>query len=219
MRCSTFPAPWWRPTAVLLGFTLIFGAAGGCARSTLRAGEVPTSRPVEGVGRGFFEQQVEAFVVPPTGWKLDPPKVSDRHVHLVWLSPSGDTAYGVIYFKVPVYTFATEWFHNVAFGKFLEQMRADQGEAIVHDKRWDAQARRIAYDVEGGLYRINALLSVRGKSGWSVYAGRLRERAANAAELALAERSRDATRVGRAAGELDSPSASLSAASSGGGGG
>ena len=49
-----------------------------------------------------FDPMVQARVAPPVGWKLDPYKTSSSHKHAVWLSPSGRTAYGVIYFSLPL---------------------------------------------------------------------------------------------------------------------
>lgn len=188
------PWPGLIPAALLAGALLCLG---GCTRSTLRAGEVPTSRPIEGIGQGFFEERVEAFVVPPQGWERDPPKTSDRHTHLVWLSPTGDTAYGVIYMKLPIPLLATRPFHNTVLNRFLQQMRADQGEATLLEKQWQPDARRMDFEAEGGLYRIDASLIVRGMSGWAVYTGVLREGEENPEEIELGDRARRETKVGR----------------------
>ncbi len=196
-----------RQSTILLCFLGLAMLAGGCARSTLRPDEVPEARLVGGIGEGFFEDRVEAFVVPPDGWRLDPPKGSDQHTHLTWISPSGDTAYGVIYIELPVYAFATKWMHEIAFDRFIDQMRQDQGEAQLHAKRWNGSEKQMEFEVEGGLYRMQAFLSLRGTSGWAVYSGRLRERQINPDEMAIAHRARDATLVGREAGRLGPPEA------------
>ena len=91
----------------------------GCVPSTLDAADRPASRPVEGIGRGYFDHRVEAFVVPPQDWKPDPPKISDRHVHLAWISPSGKTAYGVIRMNLPLPFIGPE----PVLRAFLDEMR------------------------------------------------------------------------------------------------
>lgn len=192
--------------ALLLLAPLVAWPFSGCLRSTLRASEVPTSRPVAGVGHGFFEQRVEAFVVPPRGWKMDPPKRSERHTHLAWISPTSDTAYGVIYATIPGYVpvalMPSRMLHDQVLVRFLIAMREDQGEAKLLSKRWDEQADKMHFQAEGGLYRIECILTVRGYSVWNVYVGRLRERDENAREIEIAEKARRSTRVGR---EADKP--------------
>lgn len=178
----------------------------GCGRSTLRHDEFPASRAVEGVGRGFFEHRVEAFVVPPARWKLDPPKISARHTHLAWISPSGDTAYGVIYARIPGYVpvalMPQRMLHAETLERVIAAMRDDQGEATLLRQRWDGRARRMHFKAEGGLYRIDSVLSVRGHSAWVLYVGRLREHEPNEPEIVLARRARESTRVGLEAREV-----------------
>ena len=175
----------------------------GCGRSTLKVSDRPASRPVVGIGQGYFEPRVEAFVVPPEGWELDPPKRSERHTHLAWISPSGDTAYGVIYASIPGYVpvglMPSRLLHNEVLDRIMDEMARDQGEAFLRSKRWDAQRREMYFDAEGGLYRVDSVLRVRGLSAWTLYVGRLRERAPNEAEIELANQARDVTRVGREA--------------------
>ena len=177
----------------------------GCVQSTLSAGDRPASRPVEGIGKGFFDSRVEAFVVPPANWKLDAPKVSDRHIHLAWISPSGDTAYGVIYATIPGYMpvalMPTRLLHEEVLDRVMIGMRQDQGEGVLLEKRWDGQERQMYFEAEGGLYRVDSVLKVRGWSAWALYVGRLRAREANEPELELAARARDETEVGLDAGE------------------
>src|SRR5688500_3520143 len=185
MRCSKL-----RACAVALLCMLAFGST-GCARSTLRAGEAPASRPVEGIGRGFFEPRVEAFVVPPKEWTMDAPKITDRHAHLAWISPTGDTAYGVIYARIPSYVpvavMPAEVGHSQVVGRVMVEVRADEGEATLLGKSWDEDADELHFVAEGGLYRVDSVLTVRGLSAWTLYVGRLREREENPAEVELAE--------------------------------
>src|SRR3954466_11813264 len=71
----------------------------GCA-SSREAAPAPTaemaafrsdlSEPVE-------MPELDARVFPPLRWTIDPAvENSDRHTQIVWVSPSGGTAYGVI---------------------------------------------------------------------------------------------------------------------------
>ena len=113
---------------LLLGICLA-----GCSRTVLRESERPTSRPVQGIGKGYFEPRVEAFVVPPRGWTLDPPKGDEQHTHLVWLGPDGLAAYGVIYLKIPGWVptaiIPRQSLHHAVLDEFVKRMREDQGEA------------------------------------------------------------------------------------------
>ena len=60
-------------------------------------------------------QAVEALCMPPVGWQADPLKESDRHTHQVWISPSGNTAYGVIRMKLPLVTLLLGFDHRGLF--------------------------------------------------------------------------------------------------------
>jgi hypothetical protein len=134
---------------------------------------------------------VNAVCRPPVGWKLDPPKHSAQHDHLVWISPSGRTAYGVIYFHLPLPVG-----HELALWGFLNEMRASEGEAKLLQKNWDSNLNCLRFVAEGGQYTVRTNLFVRGWTGWAVYAGTLRAFAINAAELAVARRAREATEIG-----------------------
>jgi hypothetical protein len=176
----------------------------GCVQSTLDAADRPASRPVQGIGKGYFDARVEAFVVPPQSWTLDPPKVSSRHVHLAWISPSGDTAYGVIYASIPGYIpvalMPTRLLHQEVLERVMIEMRRDQGEAVLLDSKWNDRERQMTFEAAGGLYHVDSVLRVRGWSAWTLYVGRLRAREPNRPEIELASRARSRTQVGLAAG-------------------
>lgn len=194
-------------TQCVLLVALLAVVSSGCSRSILRAEDRPTSRRVGEIGHGSFDERVQAFVVPPDDWELDPPKVTDRHTHLVWLSPTGDTAYGAIYIELPtwapVFMLSARSLHNTVLDRIVDAMADDQGEATLLSKEWDREAERMHYEMEGGLYQIDAILSVRGYSGWTVYAGKLSEKPVNEEEMATALEARDATRVGEEAATLE----------------
>jgi hypothetical protein len=134
---------------------------------------------------------LQAICRPPLGWKLDPPKQSSTHTHLVWISPSGRTAYGVIYFHLPLPVG-----HELALWGFLNQMKATEGEATLIEKKWDPNLNALRFVAEGGQYTVRTNLFVRGFVGWAIYAGTLRAYPVNQAELELARRAREDTAEG-----------------------
>ena len=190
-----------RPPRPILLLCLALLAGAGCSRTTLRESERPTSRPVQGVGRGYFEPRVEAFVVPPRGWSLDKDKATDEHTNLTWLSPTRDTAYGVIFARVPgwvpVAFIPARSLHETVLNKFMEKMKEDQGEATVVSQQWNDDRDRLEFVARGTTYTLDAYLTVRGYDVWTVYRGTFTGKTASATELELAGKARDATGVGR----------------------
>jgi len=136
------------------------------------------------------EKPLRAMVDPPVGWKPEPPKVSPNHRHQVWLSPTGDTAYGVIYFSMPLPLGL-----DTALWGFLHEMQKTEGEANLLSKFYDNHLPGFRFEAEGGLYRIRCNLMVGGFHGWAVYAGTLRAHPVNQPELRQAEAAREQTRV------------------------
>lgn len=187
---------------------------GGCARSG-GAGEGPgmssppgalsgvTTAPttpavaVTGMGagagaeQGVYDQELEARLRVPPGWRLDPPKRTSQHVHKTWISPSGDTAYGVIRFSLPI-----PLTRDLALWGFLREMRRKEGEATLLEKTDDPRAGVMRFVAEGGKYKVRTKLVVRGFKGWAVYAGSLKARGENPAEMPTAEAARDTTGLG-----------------------
>jgi hypothetical protein len=135
---------------------------------------------------------VEAVVAPPAGWRAEPLKTSDRHNHQVWISPSGNTAYGVIRFKLP-------WPVGpdavLRFG-FMPEMRRTEGEATLISSERDPELPGLRFVAEGGKYRLRTNMLTRGWKGWAIYAGTLREYPIDFEELSLAEVAREHTTVG-----------------------
>ena len=135
---------------------------------------------------------VEAVVTPPAGWRAEPLKSSARHKHQVWLSPSGNTAYGVIRFKMPLPAGADA---ALRFG-VLPEMRRTEGEARLISSDRDPSLPGLRFVAEGGKYRLRSNLITRGWRGWVIYAGTLRASEIVTDELALAELAREHTAVG-----------------------
>jgi hypothetical protein len=175
-------------------FLLLSLLLAGCQPPTPTA-HVPTSQSIAldragGLTAPVPNSFLNAIVCPPLGWKPDPPKVTANHYHQVWLSPTGDTAYGIIYFSMPL-PFGLE----TVLWKFMSEMKKTEGEAILVSKQNDDALPGIRFIAEGGLYRIRCNLMVSGFHGWAVYAGSLRSRPVNPAELRKAELAREETRV------------------------
>ncbi|HWE03595.1 MAG TPA: hypothetical protein VG326_14415 [Tepidisphaeraceae bacterium] len=191
---------------LLLRFTRLIGAVGfavgglGChtavqtpadsspqALSTLSTTEptTPIVASVEAV------KAVDALVDPPTGWVEDPRRIDAKHAHVVWKSPTGDTAYGVVLMHLPFPVGP-----DLVLAGFLNHLRETDHEAQLLTKQAAPDLPGYRFTAESGQYVLRVDLTVRGWRAWAVYAGSLREKPANMAELRQAERARDHTRVG-----------------------
>ncbi|HEY1683422.1 MAG TPA: hypothetical protein VGG19_01550 [Tepidisphaeraceae bacterium] len=158
----------------------------GCQQS-YHAPKTPAAQLEKNIA--FVEwPSVHARVDPPVGWVAQPLKLDSRRAHQVWLSPSGDSAYGVIYFKLPIPVSA-----DFILPFFMSAMKNTEGEAILVSKTIDPKLPGVRLEAEGGLYHIQANLMTAGFQGWAVYAGRLRAKPANEQELTLARAARERT--------------------------
>ncbi len=163
----------------------------GCASGRPpRLVESPTTLP-SGLGEPRVVPALEAACVPPLGWSARPLKASTNHIHQVWLSPTENTAYGVIRFSLPLPVGP-----DTVLYFFLREMRASEGEARLLSKRRDNQLKGLRFVAEGGLYVVRTNLTTRGFRGWAVYAGTRRGRAILPSELSLAELARENTQTG-----------------------
>jgi hypothetical protein len=183
-----------RLTMAWLAFTGIIGCQVGCQRKPPLP-QHPTTRAVQlalasGLAAPVMDDVLKAIVAPPVGWKPDPLKASDKHRHRVWLSPTGDTAYGVIYFDLPLPVGV-----DLALWGFLNEMKHTEGEANLLFKQNDDALPGLRFAAEGGPYTVRCKLQVDGFHGWVVYAGTLRSRLVNSKELKTAELAREQTRV------------------------
>lgn len=181
-----------RLVAPLMAALLCFGCAAspkpnlaqihaGWSGPTVRGLEFPTYNP-----------DVDAVCDPPVGWKPDTLKIKPNHTHQAWASPTGQTAYGVIYFKLPLPVG-----QNLAFNGFLSSMEKDQGDLTLLERHDDPALPGIRFVAEGGHYLIRANLIVSNWEGWAVYAGTLRGGRVIPEELDFAVRAREHTLVGR----------------------
>jgi hypothetical protein len=74
-------------------------------------------------------------------------------------------------------------------------MKQTEGDATLISQEDDDKLPGIRFVAEGGRYRIRANLLVNGFEGWAIYAGTLRGRSTNDAELLLAQGAREQTRI------------------------
>ena len=143
-----------------------------------------------GLSAPSHDDEVQATVVPPVGWKSDPLKSDNDHKHRVWISPTGDTAYGVIYFSLPL-PLGSDF---VLFG-FMKTMKAQDPKATLVSKQTDDDLPGIRFVAEDSHYRIRTNLVKGSFEGWAIYAGSLQNRPINWAELRSAIKAREQTRV------------------------
>ena len=187
-----------RATWVIVSILVLQLVGTGCAaeaRYKNVATTLPTTLPEStGLQAPIYVEQIGATVVPPVGWAPDPLKSSSRHTHQVWLSPSRNTAYGVIHFSLPL-----PLGYDPVLWYFMREMRRAEGEAVLLSKQWDPNLRGLRFVAQGGRYTIRTNLLLRGFKGWAIYAGTLTHEPVDPAELDLAERARERTRAGRVA--------------------
>lgn len=166
----------------------------GCAEKPLHPTFTAATAPARATTQPLsYDEAVDARVCPPYGWHLDPPKVTDKHVHKTWVSPTGDSAYGVIMFKLPI-----PLTDELALWGFMQQMRKTEGEGILLEKQDDPKLPGVRFVAEGGPYKVRVNLTTHGLTGWAVYAGSLRARPENPTELDLAVAAREGTKFGKA---------------------
>jgi hypothetical protein len=147
--------------------------------------------PMSGLMPATPVDTVQAMVTPPLGWKPEPLKFSDRHNHQIWLSPTGNTAFGAIRFKLP-------WpvGPRLLMGRFLAEMRRVEQSATLISKEDDPDLPGIRFVAESNIHRVRVNLMTHGFRGWAFYAGTVVGKPENAAELELAERAREASSPG-----------------------
>ncbi|MGA2442577.1 MAG: hypothetical protein ABSH08_16610 [Tepidisphaeraceae bacterium] len=139
-----------------------------------------------------FDPDVMAVCDPPIGWIARPLRTAPNNVHQVWRSPTGDTAYGVVHFRMPLPVGG-----GLALSGFLAQMKKTEGTSKLLDRQDDPNLPGIRFVAEGTLHTLRANLILDGWEGWAVYAGTLRSRPINQKELDRAIAAREHTRVGK----------------------
>ncbi len=187
----------WLYAAVVL---VLFSA--GC--SSDRGGIFPSSSAeATGLSQPYWAPSVEATVAPPAGWKPRPLIADSHHAHQIWVSPTHQTAYGVMHFSLPLPVGP-----NLVLWGFMRAMRHKQGDATLISSEHDSNLPGIRFVAVGGKYKIRVNLTTHGWEGWAVYAATLRGKPANRGELFLAEKAREFTIPGRQTkGQKSTPSA------------
>ena len=170
-------------------FLLLFLSSSGCRNAPQKPATMQSSADLALL---TYDSTVNAQVAPPAGWKLDPYKTSSTHWHAVWISPSGHTAYGVIYFSLPLPVG-----YDLTLWGFLQEMKRNEAEATLESKQWDAELNGLRFVARGGRYVVRTNLLLRGFHGWATYAGTLRNEAIVPEELSQAEAAREQTKFGR----------------------
>ena len=138
-----------------------------------------------------YLDSVEARCTPPIGWRAEPLKQDNRRSHQIWVSPTGQTAYGVIRFSVPLPVGA----ELVLIG-FLSELKRTEGNAVLIEKQWDSNHNVLRFVADSEQHRIRTNLVVRGFDAWAIYAATIRDESIDPDELSLAEKARDNTEVG-----------------------
>lgn len=175
------------PAIVALALACFFGA--GCQSS----GPLPVPRTLalsDGLEAAPLAE-VQAVCAPPSGWTAEPLKASARHTHQVWISPSGNTAYGVIRMRLPIPVGP-----DLVLWGFMNEMRRVEGEGKLIAKEDDEHLPGLRFIAEGGRYRVRTNLVTSGRTAWAVYAGTIRGASIDEDELYLAERARESTSPG-----------------------
>jgi hypothetical protein len=187
---STMGKRFWRImlASLAMGIPELAGCASHPPPPIVHLGAAPA---LPGLTSLTLNDQLDAAIDPPLNWRRDKFDVDAKHVHAVWLSPTGDTAYGVVlmYLPLPVGPEMVLW-------GFLNHMRQTDRQADLLNKQKAPDLPGIRFTAESGQYRIRVNLIVRDWRAWAVYAGTVKDRPTNPNELQLAETARDHTEVG-----------------------
>ena len=175
---------------MFLALAVLCSAVVGCGpkRATIHAR--PASQ-LTGISPPTYRADLLAMATPPEGWTAEPIKASGRHIHQVWISPSGRTAYGILYFTLP-------WpvGQDIALQGFLNEMKKTEGVATLVQKKNDPNLPGLRFVAEGGLYFVRGNMIVDGWRGWTIYATTKVKQDVDEKELEFAEAARESTRVG-----------------------
>jgi hypothetical protein len=179
----------------LIAAMLLTTVTGCCCQSgkpggVNRTGVATTKPTVAGLRPLYPLPQARALVDPPTGWRVDKFDVDSQHTHVTWVSPSGDTAYGVVMMNLPLPVGP-----DLVLWAFLNKMKAADHRGDLLSKENAPDLPGLRFVAESGLYRIRTNLIVHGWHAWAVYAGTLVARHENIDELLTAEKARDRTEV------------------------
>ena len=78
----------------------------------------------------------------------------------------------------------------------MNEMKRVEGEGKLLTKEDDDTLPGLRFVAEGGRYHVRTNLITSGRTAWAIYAGTVRGKPVDQAELQLAERAREATSPG-----------------------
>ena len=196
--------------ALPLVIIIVSLVAFGCSSVPHRCGlvsNVPTTSAhatsealveIEPLGKPEVVESVEAACPVPGGWAAQPLKQGGNHKHQIWISPSGHTAYGVLFVSLPLPAALVPMRYRLerVLEAFLGEMKKREGRADLIERSDDPGLDGTRFLAEGGQYEVHAHLVVQGLRAWFVYAGTRQDQSLVPDELSIAERARDQTKVG-----------------------
>ena len=204
------PAP--RLAAVALLSALAAGPVVGCAGPLNRGPATPpptaassastTPAPAIDLLPPEYVPDLRATVRPPAGWTPRPPEQSLNSTTQLWLSPGGETAFGVIAFWLPLPVGT-----DAVVPVYLKEMARRDGRADVVSREVDERLEAVRVVADSDTYRTRTTILVRGLRGWAVWAGTLQAKPIDPDALAAAEAAREAVRLGD---ETDAPAETAS---------
>jgi hypothetical protein len=131
-------------------------------------------------------QAMEALKVSlavPFHWAAMEAKDGPFYVHQQWRSPSGATAVGVVYIRLPI-PLSGQTILSLAEREYTKKGKG--GEILAE---WTDRFGRDWFEGQNDRYHGRGYLLVNGRTAWVVYIGYERRRPTEALELALGERS------------------------------
>lgn len=132
------------------------------------------------------------FASPPAGWTMKANTADPRAEHIVWTGPSGNTAFGVIFFRLP---WPIGHDLTVRYG-VLPEARRREGTAELLAKQWDPEIEGLRFTIRTPKYTAETKMFVRGTRGWAAYSGFQTTRPVNQEELEQAARAREDAEFG-----------------------
>src|ERR1700722_2581628 len=128
-------------------------AVGGCSWRKTRPAQ-PAALPAPSQLMPLYPLRVvDAYIDPPVGWKQDKLEVDSKHTHAVWLSPTGDTAYGIVLMNLPLPVGP-----DMVLWGFLNHLRQSDKQADLLTKVKAPDLPGLRFVAESGLYRIRVNL-------------------------------------------------------------
>ena len=177
--------------AIAIALAAAAGGCCACGKSNPHALAATATRPgADGLVAPMTMDALDAVADPPLGWRQETSIVDARHTRVVWISPTGDTAYGIVLIHLPL----PEGPDLVLWGFLYEMSTTDQkGELLAKEPAPELPGLRFV--ANSARYRLRANLSVHGWQAWVVYAGTLISKPVNTPELRMAEQARNHTLV------------------------